>query len=58
MTSPVASLCGALIQKMSGASEFAVFFSDERRATILRGLFDSYYADAMPGQVVFDTNRT
>jgi sulfotransferase len=58
MTSPVASLCGALIQKMSGASEFSMFFSDERRGAILRAVFEGYYAHIAPGQVVFDTNRT
>jgi sulfotransferase len=58
MTSPVASLCGALMQKMSGASEFSMFFSDERRAAIVRGVFDAYYAHVPPDRVIFDTNRT
>ena len=57
MTSPVASLCGTLHKTMSGG-EFAVFFDDEKRAVMLRGLFDSYYAGARADQVVFDTNRT
>jgi sulfotransferase len=57
MTSPVASLVGALMPKMSGG-EFAVFFDDERRFRILRGVFDTYYADIPDGHVVFDTNRT
>jgi sulfotransferase len=58
MTSPVASLIGALMPKMSGANEFAVFFNDERRRTVLRGVFESYYADVPAGHVVFDTNRS
>src|SRR5262245_15158062 len=58
MTSPVASLVGAVMPKMNGASEFSVFFNDERRRTILRGIFDSYYADVPADHVVFDTNRT
>jgi sulfotransferase len=58
MTSPVVSLISALMPKMSSASEFAVFFNDERRRAILRGVFDSYYADVPVGHVVFDTNRT
>jgi sulfotransferase len=58
MTSPVASLVGALLPKMGGASEFAVFFDDERRRKILRGVFDAYYADVPDGRVIFDTNRT
>ncbi|MFM0047279.1 sulfotransferase family protein [Paraburkholderia sediminicola] len=57
MTSPVASLCGALHKKMCGG-EFSVFFDDRRRATMLRGVFDAYYADIEPGRVVFDTNRS
>jgi sulfotransferase len=57
MTSPVASLCGTVHKKMCGG-EFGVFFDDARRAVMLRGVFDSYYADTKPGTVVFDTNRT
>jgi sulfotransferase len=58
VTSPVASLIGALQQSMSGGSEFAVFFSDERRRTMLRAIYDSYYADVPADHVVFDTNRS
>jgi len=58
MTSPVASLIAALMPKMSGANEFAVFFDDECRRAVLRGVFDSYYADVPAGHVVFDTNRS
>src|SRR5215831_4561343 len=58
MTSPVASLISAVMPKMNGASEFAVFFDDQRRRAILRGVFDSYYADVPAADVVFDTNRT
>src|SRR5207247_10077522 len=58
VTSPVAPLVGALLQNMSGASEFAVFFNDERRRTMLRGVLDSYYAEVPADHVVFDTNRT
>jgi sulfotransferase len=57
VTSPVASLIGALQQSMSGGSEFAVFFSDERRRTMLKAIFNSYYADIPAEHVVFDTNR-
>jgi len=56
MTSPVASLCGSLHKKMCGG-EFGVFFDDAKRAAMLRGVFDAYYAEAGPQQVVFDTNR-
>jgi sulfotransferase len=57
MTSPVAALCGAIHQKMCGG-EFAVFFDDARRATLLRAVFNAYYAESPNGSVVFDTNRT
>jgi hypothetical protein len=58
MTSPVAGLRGALLQKMSGTSEFAPFFSDQQRANIVRSLFIGYDADVKPGTVIFDTNRS
>jgi sulfotransferase len=58
ITSPVALLCGALQQKMSGSTEFVTFFDDARRANLLRGVFDSYYANLADSRVVFDTNRT
>lgn len=58
VTSPVASLMGAVMPKMSGSSEFSVFFNDERRRAILGESFNSYYADVPAGHVVFDTNRT
>jgi len=43
---------------MGGPSEFASFFSDDRRRSILRSLIDGYYADLPVDHVVFDTNRT
>jgi sulfotransferase len=58
MTSPVASLIGAVLPKMSGASEFASFFHDERRRAIISNIFAGYYADIEADKVVFDTNRT
>lgn len=57
MTSPVVSLVNALLPKMSGGKEFSVFFDDERRRAMLRGLFDAYYAHLPSEQTVFDTNR-
>ena len=58
VTSPVAMLCGNLLHSMSGATEFASFFTDERRRAIVRGVFDAYYADAPADRAVFDTNRS
>ncbi len=57
MTSPVASLLAAVLPKIRGGSEFAVFFNDGNRARILRALFDGYYPEAAAERVVFDTNR-
>jgi len=57
MTSPVASLLGALHPKMCGG-EFGGFFDDTKRAAILRGVFEAYYADKPADHVVFDTNRS
>ncbi len=58
MTSPVASLVNTLLPKMSGVNEFAVFFDDVRRRTVLRGIFDALLCKRRFRPVVFDTNRT
>jgi sulfotransferase len=58
VTSPVFSLVGALLPKMSNSSEFSTFFDDRRRGTVLRGIFESYYANIPSDHVIFDTNRT
>jgi sulfotransferase len=56
ITSPVASVANAVVAQVSAGSEWGSLVSTERRRAMLRGLFDSYYADC--GQpVVFDTNR-
>lgn len=57
MTSPVASLVGAIHPKMCGG-EFGSFFEDTTRANVLRAVFDGYYANRTSAQVVFDTNRS
>ncbi len=58
VTSPVAGLIQTLLPRMSGASEFAPFFDDERRRRLLRGVFDGYYGSRPEGHLVFDTNRS
>ena len=56
MSSPVASLFDHLIAQVSAGSELSTMVNEAQRARLLRGLFDSYYADhAQP--VIFDTNR-
>jgi sulfotransferase len=57
VASPLAMLCGNLLQHMSGATEFASFFTDERRSAILKAVFAAYYAEAPANRVVFDSNR-
>lgn len=56
MSGPVAGLFDALIAQMSARNEFSVFLDDAKRERILRGIFDSYYADSI-AEVIFDTNR-
>ena len=51
-------LCGVVHQRIGSTGEYSVLFDDEGIARMLRGLFDSYYAQVPPGTVVFDTNRT
>lgn len=57
MSSPVASLCGALHPKMS-TGEYSMFFDDERRKAMLRGIFNTYYSVNLAENVIFDTNRS
>jgi sulfotransferase len=61
ITSPVAALIGSVHKQMCGG-EFGGFFDDAKRETVMRAVFESYYADrlaTMPTNgVVFDTNRT
>ena len=56
MSSPVAHLFDGIIAQVSAGSELSRMVDDAQRARILKGLFDSYYADN-PAQVIFDTNR-
>lgn len=56
MSSPVASLFEGLIAQVSAGTELSTMVDADQRARLLRGLFDSYYADR-PEPVVFDTNR-
>ena len=56
MSSPIAGLFDGMISQVSAGSELASMVSNEQRARLLRGLFDSYYAD-YEEPVIFDTNR-
>jgi len=57
MSSPVANLFDNLIAQVSAGSELSSMVDQKQRARLLRGLFDSYYAD-FKEPVIFDTNRT
>jgi sulfotransferase len=57
MTSPVGSLFTALLGQFGAGSEFGPVLDRDTRRRLLRGLFDSYYADQSDKDVVFDTNR-
>lgn len=56
MSSPVANLMDGVISQVSAGTELARMVDGAQRARLLRGLFDSYYADAQ-AEVIFDTNR-
>jgi sulfotransferase len=56
MSGPLAGLFGALLGEMSARNEFSVFIDDAKRERILRGLFNTFYADSS-AEVIFDTNR-
>lgn len=56
MSSPVAGLFESIISQVSAGSEMASMVSEEQRRRILKGVFESYYADR-DEPVIFDTNR-
>lgn len=56
MSSPIASLFDSVIAHVSAGTELSTMVNEEQRARLLRGLFDSYYADR-DEPVIFDTNR-
>ena len=57
MTSPVGSLYSAVLAQCSAGSEFGPVIDRDQRRRLLRGVFDSYYADRAGTPVIFDTNR-
>lgn len=57
MSSPLATLFESLIAQVSAGTELSCLVDQDQRARLLKGLFDSYYADR-PEPVVFDTNRS
>lgn len=57
MSSPVAGLFEGVIGQVSAGTELSTMVDQQQRARILRGIFDSYYADHEE-PVIFDTNRS
>lgn len=57
MTSPVGSLFRGLLNQLGAGSEFGPVVTKAQRRRLVQGLFDSYYADLIDKEVVFDTNR-
>jgi len=57
MTSPVGALFNGMLHQFGAGSEFGAVLSREQRRRLVRGLFDSYYADQSGKDVIFDTNR-
>ncbi|MEM1344624.1 MAG: sulfotransferase [Pseudomonadota bacterium] len=56
MSSPVAGLFEGVIAQVSAGTEMSSMVDEAQRVRLLRGLFDSYYADRSE-RIVFDTNR-
>ncbi|MEM6620759.1 MAG: sulfotransferase [Pseudomonadota bacterium] len=56
MSSPIASLFDGMIAQVSAGTELSSTVTAAQRARLLRGLFESYYADNTE-DVIFDTNR-
>jgi hypothetical protein len=57
MTRPVGSLFRGSLNPLGAGSEFGSVVSTEQRRRLLRGIFDSYYAEQSEKEVIFDTNR-
>lgn len=57
ITGPVGPLVEAMLRNMSMGNETSIFISDAQREALLRAVFDTFYAHAPAGDVVFDTNR-
>jgi sulfotransferase len=57
ISSPVGALYHGMRHQFSAGSEFGSVITPAERKRLVRGLFDSYYADHADKEVVFDTNR-
>ncbi len=57
MTSPIGSLFAGMLKQFAAGTEFGSTITQDQRRRLVRGLFDSYYADQAGSEVIFDTNR-
>lgn len=57
ISSPLGTLFHSTRNAMGAWSETSVLLDDAQRERILRGLFESYYADRQDRRIIFDTNR-
>ena len=57
MTSPVGALVSSMVAQVSAGSEFASLIDNDQRRTLVRGVFDGYYAKHQDKAIIFDTNR-
>lgn len=55
VVSPLYGLVVTLLEQMNAAREFDLFFDEQRRLSLLRGLFESCYGG--DSRIAFDTNR-
>jgi sulfotransferase len=56
-SSPVAALCMAIVNQVSVRSEWSSQVSHDQRQRLIHGIFQSFYADLIGHDVIFDTNR-
>lgn len=57
ISSPVGGLFHAVHNAIGAWSETSVMLDDDQRRRVLKGVFDSYYADRQDKGLIFDTNR-
>ena len=57
MSSALGGLFQRLLTGLGPQNEMALSLTDAQRRSVLRGLFDNYYYDIAPEQLVVDTNR-
>jgi sulfotransferase len=57
MSSPVGGVFMRVLKGMGPGNEFSTHITDVQRRNVLRGLFDNFYQEIHPNQLVVDTNR-